>query len=268
MKTSAFLLLLLAVCMPSEGFSQVVIRAPAGTGGLSAAWEWAIKQSAPRAAEVIAVVWTIDSAGANWRWDNQGPPLYELLELPAASGARTAIVAIAKRGEVTKLSIQDLDWPLRQGVSHVIFLGEASQAESFDLVSELDLRSTDVQRARLHVAAIHHNVPAAGTMILEALGSQNRDVRKVAAYAWAHFGGKDALPRLTDLAVGDTDVAVAKAAAYAIGSVDDTASVEALVGVLDDSTRREVRKAAAYALGNLGSPEARAVLIRLIRTEQ
>ena len=268
MKAPVFLFLIIALFLPSRGFSQAVLRAPEGTGSLTASWDWAMTQSTSGGDEVTAVVWTIDSVGSNWRWDNQGPLLSELLGMPASLGPKAAIVVVLERGEVTLLHAQDLDWPLREDVSGVFYLGSASQSESFRIVSGLRLTESELQRARLYVAAVHRDIPAAGTLIKEALASGNSGTRKAAVHAWGQFGQSEALPRLTAIAVGDGDVEVAKAAAYAIGSVDDAESVHALEAVLDDSTIREVRKAAAYALGNHGSPEARAVLIRLIRTEQ
>jgi hypothetical protein len=100
--------------------------------------------------------------------------------------------------------------------------------------------------------------------LLDALASDDRDVRGVAAVALGMGGGSRAVSSLGRVLGGDPDAFVRYAAAWALGRIGDRAALEALAPALRDRGWG-VSSMAAWALGRAGGEDAIPVLAAAVR---
>ena len=104
--------------------------------------------------------------------------------------------------------------------------------------------------------------------LIEALGDEDSDVRKIAARALGRMAptAQTAVPALT-VALNDTSDGVRRHATIALGEIREDVPLQALIAVLRD-VDLEVAIQAAKALGKIRDPAAGPALVKTLMTER
>ncbi|MBN4056137.1 HEAT repeat domain-containing protein [Rhodothermus sp. AH-315-K08] len=267
MKLYSFLVaLMLASAMAGQVLAQQIVLAPDSGSSFSDRWKWGMEQGD------ATLGYTVAGTSDDWGSGSSQSLASALYRSGAVVSTGqdwplTVLVTI-KDSVIQRISARSLRYSGPSDVARILWLGEASQEESFELLSSLSL-SGDALRGSVYAISYHRDVRAAGPWIKRFLDpSGGVETRKTAAYSYAGYAGNEAAGVLVELALSDRSLEVAKAAAYALaGNLDSDRAVESLGLLIQRSNRFEVRKAAVYALGNADSDDARRILLRLILEE-
>ena len=123
---------------------------------------------------------------------------------------------------------------------------------------------TRYQRHDAEFALRNIRTPEAVDHFINALGDENKNVRRVAASALQRIGTPAIKPLMT--ALRNRNQAIREESVFVLGTMDTPEVVSQLIDAMRDQDR-DVRRYATFALGKLNSPEALPLLIKALRDE-
>ena len=289
---------------PSE-----VIRPPDEAAALAARFDWALAR-APQSAQGKSfwVGYSIDRLmgershiGSFYDGRRNDFSVADILagrkESTAASGdlrgaAKTALDEIDSKGRPEKKVLKELGFFYRftSGAAPSLaevhmsnldlsfdfesaplcWLGEATEAQSMDLVKAFYERSRDGEaREGLVAAAGCHGTPALVVPFLAGVldGDGPDDLRKDAAFWMGQQNDAEGLKLLIKAARSDRSGEVREGAVFGISQVELPGAVDTLIDLARTADKRDVRKQAVFWIGQMASEKAGRALEEFARKD-
>jgi hypothetical protein len=174
-------------------------------------------------------------------------------------------------GSLRKIEISNIELSVDLKNKLLLWLGEAEDEQSVNLLTGLfdRLTSTELKKNFVMAIGIHQNSRGVYPFLVGVLkGEQVDDIRSQAAFWLGQLDLPESLPLLAEVAQDDRSARVKEQSVFAISQLSSDESTEALINLARKARDTKVRAKAAFWLGQKASPKAVAILESIISDDE